>query len=1073
MRLPPSRLHRRCGTRRELLAPRRLPADLPTSLRVLLLILVCLFSLAAPGRCEWKKFTTADGLVGNSIVSIAEDRDGSFWFATPSGVSRYDGVAWTTYLSAYDQVQASARDRAGNLWFGTAFGVLRFDGSTWRRFTTADGLADNLVFTIEVDHAGALWFGTPAGASRFDGTAWRTFTASDGLAGARVYSIFADGSGLIWFGTSGGLTRFDGTSWRTFTIADGLAAASVYRVRGDASGNVWIGYEDQVGVTRFDGNSWRTFTTADGLAYNFVYSILPDRSGNVWFGTAYGGVSRFDGTRWTTFTAPNELPDNSVYSIFEDQSGYLWFGTNGGASRYDGSTWKAFTTSDGIADNLVTSILEDRSGSLWFGTYGGASRYNGSAWDTIGTADGLASQYVTSMLQDRSDRLWFGTLGGGVSRLDGTRWTNFSTNEGLANPAVEAMLEDRDGRMWFATQNGVSLFDGQTWRTFTTADGLIANDVRCMAQDRAGNLWFGTQGNSSSGGVTRFDGSTWKSYTTLDGLAFNWVQCITQDRSGSLWFGTSCCGASRYDGTFWRTYSTADGLGSNTVYSILEDRSGNLWFGTSGGVTRYDGVNWRTFTTADGLPDRDVLAILEDRTGSLWFATHGGIARYDPDRIPPRTVIVTPPPRVTSARDHALVVAAFGEVDRIEFSCRLDGAPWSPWSRNGSTFLSALPDGRHLFEARSRDFLANTDPSPAQAPFEVDGTSPSPIIESPAFGQPVRARVEVRGTVADARLSRYRLDMRPEGATSWDPPEATLLHQSTDPVVAGSLGTWETSSLPDGNYELRVSATDSLGLTGTYDVMAIVDNRPPYVEVTSPARVLAATGGDVYTTGAEIHLYFPPRAFLEDAVITVAPVHLASPPSAPGDTLPNGAVRMLPGYEIRWNPSALQKPATLDLDFTGVPSVSGVPAIYCSRDSGMTWARLGGTVDRKAARVSLTISSEGRYALFGESGASVGGPLLSSLSLTPRVFSPTGSFASRQIGIGFTLSRPAPVTLRIYNRAGRMVQEVASGQAMNAGSNLLRWDGKDRRGEFVADGIYMVTVEALGQKQRNVLAVVK
>jgi flagellar hook assembly protein FlgD len=44
---------------------------------------------------------------------------------------------------------------------------------------------------------------------------------------------------------------------------------------------------------------------------------------------------------------------------------------------------------------------------------------------------------------------------------------------------------------------------------------------------------------------------------------------------------------------------------------------------------------------------------------------------------------------------------------------------------------------------------------------------------------------------------------------------------------------------------------------------------------------------------------------------------------------------------------------------------------------------------------------------------------------------------------------------------------------MGAGANLVRWDGRDRSGAYVADGIYLVTVEALGETRRNTLAVVK
>ena len=98
---------------------------------------------------------------------------------------------------------------------------------------------------------------------------------------------------------------------------------------------------------------------------------------------------------------------------------------------------------------------------------------------------------------------------------------------------------------------------------------------------------------------------------------------------------------------------------------------------------------------------------------------------------------------------------------------------------------------------------------------------------------------------------------------------------------------------------------------------------------------------------------------------------------------------------------------------------------------------------------------------------------MAGLAFTPRVFSPTGGFAGNEVGISFTLGRPAPVTVRVYSRSGRLIREVIADQTMNAGANLVRWDGRDRNGGYAADGMYLVTVEALGRTERKTLAVVK
>jgi ligand-binding sensor domain-containing protein len=72
-------------------------------------------------------------------------------------------------------------DGEGTLWFGTGSGVSRFDRQNWTTYTAKDGLAQNIVKAIAVNGEGALWFGTGSGVSRFDGQNWTTYTEEDGL----------------------------------------------------------------------------------------------------------------------------------------------------------------------------------------------------------------------------------------------------------------------------------------------------------------------------------------------------------------------------------------------------------------------------------------------------------------------------------------------------------------------------------------------------------------------------------------------------------------------------------------------------------------------------------------------------------------------------------------------------------------------------------------------------------------------------------------------------------------------------------------------------------------------------
>jgi len=188
--------------------------------------------------------------------------------------------------------------------------------------------------------------------------------------------------------------------------------------------------------------------------------------------------------------------------------------------------------------------------------------------------------------------------------------------------------------------------------------------------------------------------------------------------------------------------------------------------------------------------------------------------------------------------------------------------------------------------------------------------------------------------------------------------------------------------------------------------------------------------------------------------------------------LPGGVVRLLPGYEVAWGSAVLSKRATLDLSLAGASPPAGTLALYASMD-GTTWQRVGGTVEAGTARISAPLSEAGRYALFAEPRPPIGTGTLSGLSLTPRVFSPQGNYASRELAIAFTLGRAAAVEVDVFNRAGRLVRRVAVGLALTGGANLVRWDGRDAEGAIVSGGIYIVSVRALGETQTRTVAVTR
>ncbi|MDZ7374991.1 MAG: T9SS type A sorting domain-containing protein, partial [candidate division KSB1 bacterium] len=63
-----------------------------------------------------------------------------------------------------------------------------------------------------------------------------------------------------------------------------------------------------------------------------------------------------------------------------------------------------------------------------------------------------------------------------------------------------------------------------------------------------------------------------------------------------------------------------------------------------------------------------------------------------------------------------------------------------------------------------------------------------------------------------------------------------------------------------------------------------------------------------------------------------------------------------------------------------------------------------------------------------------------------------------ETAINFECSSPAPVKIKIYDVAGRLVTTLVDGE-LAAGYHRVVWDGRDHKGEFVSSGIYFCRME--------------
>lgn len=186
------------------------------------------------------RFTTyVEELVNEWVYGVAVDAKQRVWFGTEGGISMFDGRVWQSWTSK-DGLGAPNTDKLPislNTGLGTRsrhdLGVL-VDGEP--------SYNPNYVFSVTVDTDDRVWAGTwGGGVSRYDGKQWTSYTTRDGLAGNIVFSVTQAPDGAMWFGTNNGVSRFDGRRWQNFGRRDGLFGDSVYALAATPTGEIWVG----------------------------------------------------------------------------------------------------------------------------------------------------------------------------------------------------------------------------------------------------------------------------------------------------------------------------------------------------------------------------------------------------------------------------------------------------------------------------------------------------------------------------------------------------------------------------------------------------------------------------------------------------------------------------------------------------------------------------------------------------------------------------------------------------------------------------------------------------------------
>lgn len=286
-------------------------------------------------------------LKGLTITCLFEDRERSLWAGTLNdGLKRLKDSKFSSYppLDAYpDEIFLSLfQDRDGVVWSGTFSGRLFKcrEGEPVQE-VVLPGVSGAGISAVTADADGGLWLGT-SGKGVFQlktGRAVTPFTTAEGLADNLVTSIFKDSRDRLWFATFDGVSRWDNGVIASLKTAGGLPGKQVHNVYEDGSHNILLATDKGI-IILADGQLTKESMThlLPGISVPCIHIEPPgpeaEAEGPVYWAATHGaGLKRIKNGRTVSFTTAEGLTTQFLYQFFEDPRGHFWLMSDSGVLR--------------------------------------------------------------------------------------------------------------------------------------------------------------------------------------------------------------------------------------------------------------------------------------------------------------------------------------------------------------------------------------------------------------------------------------------------------------------------------------------------------------------------------------------------------------------------------------------------------------------------------------------------------------------------------------------------------------------------------------------------------------------
>ncbi len=311
-------------------------------------------------------------------VALLLDRHQTLWVGTESqGLYHiHDGHA-DHYGAAQgltgERVNSIYEDREGNLWITTDKGVDLFRDIPVVSFSSTEGLrGGSEVSAVLPRNDNSLWVGLRGALALIRPDSISLTTMADGRPIQDVYALLEDHLGQVWLGINTTMMVHQRGRFFEITGQDGRRLdqiGKIFSFTEDIDGNIWaIAYDDPKQITHL--LRIRDRRVQEDIQ---ITSLVPhahflgaDPTGGIWIGTGDGKLAHYlNGVANIVSNGRSGAPAVMMFSFSVDSAGVVWGATSEGLYRWDHGTLSVMDSHNGLPCSGVTAALMDDSGSLW------------------------------------------------------------------------------------------------------------------------------------------------------------------------------------------------------------------------------------------------------------------------------------------------------------------------------------------------------------------------------------------------------------------------------------------------------------------------------------------------------------------------------------------------------------------------------------------------------------------------------------------------------------------------------------------------------------------------------------